>query len=211
MAITRKTTANWHIWFAILERGTVANPPKPLEEKRRRGNPGHQKLPAKSKTIALAPANGIPPLPIAMADDHVAKGTWERIWTSEAQRWLSPKVDSLIVESICYLVSEIEQLRGLARQPLLEEPIVTPTGHLVGTKLVANPAVNMLRKAQAQLTKELSDLGFNPTARSRLGLAEVKRESVLQQLLAGQGSNRRQESDQTPVIEAEIIDIAADR
>ena len=32
----------------------MANPPKPLEEKRRRGNPGHQKLPAKSKTIALA-------------------------------------------------------------------------------------------------------------------------------------------------------------
>lgn len=95
-------------------------------------------------------------------------------------------------------------------QPLLEEPIVTPTGLTVGSKIVANPAVNMLRKAQAQLTKELSDLGFNPTARSRLGLAEVKRESVLQQLLSNSGSNSSRQSEDSQTIDAEILHIAAD-
>ena len=147
-----------------------------------------------------------------MVDDEVAVSTWHRIWTSEAHRWLAPSVDTLTIESVCHLTSEIAQLRVLARTPLLEEPIVTPTGQEVGTRVVANPAVNMLRKAQAQLTKELSDLGFNPTARSRLGLAEVKRQSVLEQLLSNQSRPAQASTTQDDsIIDAEIIDIAADR
>jgi P27 family predicted phage terminase small subunit len=147
-----------------------------------------------------------------MVDDEIAIATWHRIWTSEAHRWLAPSVDSLTVESICHTTSEIAQLRVLAKTPLLEEPIVSPNGTELGTRLVANPAVNMLRKAQAQLTKELSDLGFNPTARARLGLAEVKRQSKLEELLSRQSrpTQTGASKDDSAVIDAEIIDIAAD-
>ena len=189
----------------------AGRPPKPIEEKRRTGNPGKRQLPSKSSTAALEPVVGIPPTPIEFAENPVALSTWNLIWTSEAQRWLSPRVDRITVESVCYLAAEVSSLRKLAMtQPLLEEPIVTPTGLTVGSKIVANPAVNMLRKAQAQLTKELSDLGFNPTARSRLGLAEVKRESVLQQLLANSGSNNNRQSEDSQAVDAEIVHIAAD-
>ena len=70
-------------------------------------------------------------------------------------------------------------------------------------------------------TKDLSDLGFNPTARSRLGLAEVKRASKLQELRSNSAGvtrekiasqrNRRKKADEPKIIEAEVISIASDR
>lgn len=177
-------------------------PPKPLELKRRTGNPGKRSLPAKSETVALRPADGIPPVPLSLGQP--GRAFWDQAWTA-AQAWLSPGLDTVAVESVCQLVDQIAEMRRLivADGLVLEEPIVTPAGMVVGDKKTANPLLKELRAAEKQLQSWLSTLGFDPTARSRLGLAEVKRQSALQQLL-------QHEQERGDAVEGSVVEILAD-
>jgi P27 family predicted phage terminase small subunit len=99
-------------------------------------------------------------------------------------------VDSFAVEHVCHLLDEISHLRTLVSTigHLQNEPIVTPSGAVVGEKWTANPAVAMLRKAEDALAKGLSSLGFDPTSRSRLGLNLAKTETKLDQLIKSRQS-----------------------
>lgn len=176
----------------------TGRPPKPLEQKRRTGNPGKRTLPELSKTVALEPASSIPPVPFDL--DDFARGIWSMVWSSPAQAWLSPQLDApMRVKTVCRLHSEIHRLVEMIDKlgTLLSEPITTPTGIVVGERIVPNPAVKMLRDVEKQLDRELSALGFDPTARARLGLAEVKRQSILQRLI----------DDERQPVEGQIIDI----
>ena len=47
-----------------------------------------------------------------------------------------------------------------------------------------------LRAIDSQVASMLGMMGFNPAQRSRLGVAEVKRESVLDQLIAKREADR---------------------
>jgi hypothetical protein len=72
------------------------------------------------------------------------------------------------------------------RGALLEEPIVSPTGDVVGTRLVANPAEAMLRRALKAILEVQTALGLTPMAKARLGLNLVETEqkmTVLDKLL----------------------------
>jgi len=85
---------------------------------------------------------------------------------------LLPALDALTVARLADLVDE----RGSARAELdrrgilLEEPIVSPTGKVVGTRVVPNPAVAMLRQLDRELDALADRLGLVPAARARLGL-----------------------------------------
>lgn len=153
-------------------------PPKPVEVKRLTGNPGRRKLPEPNTTVALVPADGLP-APITLA----AHG--REMWHKAQKRasWLS-NLDLAALEDFCTTWDEIQEYRAaIAEQGItLEEPIVTPAGHVVGTKLVTNPLIKELRLAQKQIHSIGSLLGFDPTSRSRLGLAEVKTQSKLEEL-----------------------------
>lgn len=199
----------------------AGRPPKPIEEHRLNGNPSKKKLPRKSDTVALLPADGVPPVPAKLAESGVT--AWMRIWQSPAQRWLSPEIDHFVVERVCALVEEIEVLRAaFMADPFVIEESIAPGGQRV-ERLVVHSAEAALRRAEKQLSQELSSLGFNPTARARLGLAEVKRRSKVQELLersrgqgaqggsegAGQGSSEGSE-DTGEICDAEIVDLAAD-
>ena len=180
----------------------AGRPPKPLELKRRLGNPGKRPLPKQSQTVALEPARGTPPVPLDLSDH--ARGIWQMIWESPAQAWLSPQLDApMRVKTVCQLLGDIHDLREQIRALgwLLSEPITTPLGVVVGESIKPNPAVKMLRDAETRLDKELTALGFDPTSRSKLGLAEIKKRSILESF------NRQSEPD---YIEAEVIDIAPD-
>ena len=154
-------------------------PPKPIEVKRRNGNPGQRKLPEKSETIALVPVDGHPS-PIALGQS--GRELWRRAQSSAV--WLS-ELDLVALQDLCQTWDEVVELRNAIAEDgiTLEEPIVTPAGHVVGTKKVAHPLIKELRVAQKQLHAIGSALGFDPTARSRLGLAEVKRQSKLEELM----------------------------
>lgn len=188
--------------------GAGGRPPKPIEQKRRTGNPGKRQLPSRRETVALEPADGIPPVPISLGEH--GRNLWAYIWGGPAKAWLSPQVDVLRVTTVCQLQDDIAGYqRDIARMDtLLEEPIVTPAGVLAGIRIVPNPLIKLRNDALKLLDREQSALGFDPVSRSRLGLAEVKIKSKLEELLG-----RRQaasEANEDPIIDAEVIDIAAD-
>lgn len=151
--------------------GRSGRPAKPVEVKRMLGNPGRRPLP---EPVAYLPAVvDTPPPPAGLRT--AGKRLWGQIWPA-AQIWVNVGLDSGMVEQTCRLWDDMVALRRLVAKhgPLLEEPIVTPGGVEVGTRLVANPAVKMLRDAEKQWQSFMADLCVPPAARARLGLVQVK-------------------------------------
>lgn len=166
----------------------TGRPPKPTELKRKQGNPGKRSLPV--PVVTLPAANGTPKVPSGLTS--YAEERWGLIWESAAL-WLNPALDGPTVERVCRLYDEIALLENdiSTRGHILQEPIITPRGPAIDpqtgevmTKSVANPAARLRRDAEKQLQSWLIELGFTPSARARLGLAEVKRQSKLEELMA---------------------------
>lgn len=120
-------------------------------------------MPKESNVIALPAAVGVPDLPAGLGVD--GRRLWEQIWTAGAI-WISPQTDSLAVQLAC----ETADALAIARERFGERKATAQDGRLV-----------------VALSKEfrdtLSALGFDPTARTRLGVAEVKKASAIDQLL----------------------------
>lgn len=149
-------------------------PPKPIEQKRRTGrtadtDSGGRKLTPTNSVVALPMADNIPDPPADFGLD--ARRLWARAWDS-AITWLSPHSDMESVEQTCRLVEDI----AIARERY---------------RATRDPGdLRALVAVQKLLQESLSLLGFDPTARSRLGLAEVKRVSKLDELRARQQGSR---------------------
>lgn len=136
-------------------------PPKPVEEKRRTGNPGKRKLPEQAEVVHLAMAPDAPEPPADLGVDGTR--LWQRAW-GRAIAWLAPESDMDAVEQACRLVDDVAVARRRYRA-------------------TSDPAdARALVAVQKELSGALSTLGFDPSARSRLGLAEVKRVSKLDEL-----------------------------
>jgi hypothetical protein len=135
-------------------------PPKPFEKKRLAGNVGKRPLP--KNTIELVRPVGLeiePPRPLG----QTGKQFWDRIW-GMANTWLSPESDLELVMITSELIDERWSLRVT----------VFRDGRPEDRKA--------LRNLEKQLVANLSLLGFSPTDRSRLGIAEVKRQTKLEEL-----------------------------
>lgn len=139
----------------------TGRPPKPIEEKRRLGNPGKRALPDVAEVVALRPADGIPDRPGELLTAGAA--LWDRIWTAGAI-WIAPQTDSEAVAEVCRLTDDVAAARE--RYRATRDP----------GDLRALTAVSKL------LQEALAALGFNPTARTRLGVAEVKAQNKLEEL-----------------------------
>jgi hypothetical protein len=63
----------------------------------------------------------------------------------------------------------------------------------------AGASAKDVREARAEVAKLLSELGFDPTARAKLGLAEVKAQSKLEELRSRRGAR-------SDVVAAEVAD-----
>jgi phage terminase small subunit len=148
---------------------TRGRPPKPLEIKRATGNPGKRKLP---EPISIVPAQDGP---LDAPDGLGAAGErlWADIWRDGA-RWLAPS-DAILVELACKSADMLARLLGALPGEMVTE---SKTG-----VLRMHPIHAEIRAWQRELTAQLSLLGFSPTDRTRLGLAEVKRMSGLAELL----------------------------
>lgn len=75
----------------------------------------------------------------------------------------------------------------------------------------ANPAVQQLRKLEELITRMEGLCGFTPSDRSRLGLAEVKAASALDQLIARQQERRATRQARAASNDGSIIDGSATR
>jgi hypothetical protein len=142
----------------------MGRPPKPIEQKRLTGNPGKRALPKEGSLVLLPSMYEIPepPRPLVTA---AAKELWERTW-SMGQTWLSPSTDIELLLMTCEMIDERWNLRIQVLQNNRPEER------------------RGLRELEKQIVNNLSLLGFTPTDRSRLGVAEVKRVSKLEELRA---------------------------
>lgn len=142
----------------------MSNPPKPIELKRKLGNPGKQALPKENETILIAAIDEIPEPHRQLFDAGLE--LWNRTW-SMGQLWISPKTDIELLLMTCEMLDERVRLRAF-----------------VWNNPEAWRERKALRELEKNITNSLSLLGFTPTDRSRLGVAEVKAKSKLEELRA---------------------------
>jgi hypothetical protein len=138
----------------------MPNPGKPAEVKRQIGSRHYKPEP----TIEIEPVIEVPE-PLRRLDESGLM-LWDRVW-SMGQTWISARTDIELLQMTCEMLDERDDLR---------------------TYVFENPDAWHERKALRDLERlvvsNLSLLGFTPTDRSKLGVAEVKKISKLDELMA---------------------------
>ena len=135
----------------------MANPPKPAELKRLTGNPGRRPIPQPAEYI---PGGYVEPeRPLEFAGMQL----W-RSAMSVGEQWLARKTDTQLLLLVC------EQMDR--RTDLIAKIHETQEWRLY----------RALHDLEKMIAVNLGVLGFTPTDRTRLGLAEVKTASKLQEL-----------------------------
>ena len=121
--------------------------------------------------------SGAPVTPFDLKDRGVTE--WEKVW--DAGFWLKPDQDYHWVEMIARAYDDID----IFRQAVREEGL-TVRGY--NGQTVAHPLIAEIRKAEALIQKCLQVLGFSPTDRAKLGIAEAKARMAghnLQEMIQG--------------------------
>lgn len=131
---------------------------------------GGRALPALATVTPLAMAREIPPVPAYLQTEGAR--LWERAWAN-AITWLSPDSDMQAVEAACRLA---------------DANVAAQTKYMATLEAADARGYIAVNKA---FRESLSALGFDPTSRSRLGVAEVQKASALDQLIA-QREKRKQ-------------------
>ena len=140
----------------------MGRPPKPIEQKRLTGNPGKRALPDIATVQQIERATTIPEPGRPLL--KYGRELWDKVWDA-GLNWISPTTDMELLLMTCELVDERWNLR---------------------VKVMQNDDSRMrrgLRDLDRLIIGNLSLLGFTPSDRSRLGLAEVKAQSKYQQLM----------------------------
>lgn len=134
--------------------------------------PGKRNLPV---PVQVRPERSVP----VPASDFSGRGVeeWEKVW--EAGFWLKRDQDYHWVEMIARAYSDIEVFRAR-----VETDGLVVTGY--NNQVVAHPLIKEIRAAEATIQKCLSILGFSPTDRARLNLADLKVKNELQKMLDGE-------------------------
>jgi hypothetical protein len=139
----------------------MPNPPKPIEQKRLLGNPGKRAMPGDDSTITLFSGRVEPLFPLGEAGQKL----WDSVF-GDGELWISPRTDVAWLQVVCELLDRREVLK----QEWMADP--------------ADRKLNMsLLETEKLLQSGLGLLGFTPTDRSRLGVAEVKAKSKLEELM----------------------------
>jgi hypothetical protein len=141
---------------------TRGRPPVPAEVKRARGTARPDRMPDESNVLQLPGAIDTPQAPVGLGLEGMS--LWKQIWEG-ALLWLSPRTDMAAIEEACRLEDDVAIAR--MRYRATSDPRDAR-------------ALFALNKA---LTSALSSLGFDPAARTRLGVAEVKAASAIEKLL----------------------------
>lgn len=139
----------------------AGRPPKPVEQKRAIGNPGKRPLPEAREVVAIPAAFETPIANRKLFSQGQA--FWEKVWEIGGL-WISPNTDYEIMLMTAEMIDE----RGALRAKVLTD------GDLKERRA--------LRLLEREIASNLAQLGLNPAERTRLGLAEVKRQSKLAEL-----------------------------
>lgn len=132
--------------------------PKPVEQKRRIGNPGKRKLPEAQVIVAFERQEAMEPLrPLG----SLGLALWNRVWLSGAG-WLRESIDAELVQMVCEQVDERGRLRTIVLQDATDWR-----------------SRRALRELDRQIASLLGQLGFSPTDRAGLGVGEQQRHEFL--------------------------------
>jgi hypothetical protein len=139
----------------------AGRPAKPTEIKRKLGNPGRRPLPDTSVVQYLEPIVSVPDPSRPLL--KYGKEFWDKVWGSGLS-WISANTDAELLLMTCELVDERWNLRVRVMQ--------------------SNDwrERRALRELDDRIIRNLSLLGFTPADRSKLGVAEVKAISKMEQL-----------------------------
>ena len=140
----------------------AGRPSKPIEQKRLLGNPGKRAMPDENSVVLLQQVEQTPQPPRPLL--KYGQDLWDRIW-GMAATWVSDTSDLELLTMTCEMVDERWNLRVKVMQ---SDDAVMRRG---------------LRELDRQIVSNLSLLGFTPSDRSRLGVAEVKAKSKLEELM----------------------------
>lgn len=149
-------------------------PPIPNERKRKLGNPSKRALPDASNVIALPPVVDDTPTQLGPAGAAV----WDLI-TGQC-KWLA-ETDRPALVMLCEKFDRRQDY--IARLESSDPVLYTDKGYAY-----ANPLVGMLSTIETEIAKLLGSLGLTPADRTRLGVAEVKAKSKLEELLERRAS-----------------------
>jgi len=141
----------------------AGRPAKPIEQKRALGNPGKRALPKTGEVVVLEQTGDIPEPPRPLL--KYGQELWDRVWSMGAT-WVSVKSDLELLVMTCEMIDERWNLRVKVMQ---SDDAAMRRG---------------LRELDRQIVSNLSLLGFTPSDRARLGVAEVKVRSKLEELMA---------------------------
>jgi hypothetical protein len=139
----------------------AGRPAKPTEIKRKLGNPGRRPLPDSSVVQYLEPVVSVPDPARPLL--KYGREFWDKVWGSGLS-WISANTDAELLLMTCELVDERWNLRVRVMQ--------------------SNDwrERRALRELDDRIIRNLSLLGFTPADRSKLGVAEVKAISKMEQL-----------------------------
>lgn len=150
-------------------------PPKPVERHRAAGTGRNlPDAPGPGEGLTGQPASSLPNPPKSLGTRGLE--LWDHVWTA-GRSWLSPESDRTIVTMLCNAFDEHEDIREKLNSGEYARVYVHANGSPVTT-----PWVTQLKELRAQLTTWLSQIGFSPSDRSRLGLAEVRVRDELDEL-----------------------------
>jgi P27 family predicted phage terminase small subunit len=151
-------------------------PPKPLEKLKATQRNSTTKADGRALVpapVQTTPDRSVPELPEGVEGRGAVE--WERVWT--AGFWLKRDQDWPWVEMIARGYQDIE----IYRREVADMGL-TVTGY--AGQVVANPLLNEIRKIETSIRQCLQVLGFSPTDRAKLNLAEVKAQDAFEDFMS---------------------------
>lgn len=143
---------------------------KPTELKRALGNPGKRKLPDKGKVIMLPQISNEPPAHLTKAQ----KDKW--IELRRLAPWIAVTDEPLLTTLIEKLTRQKQLQKELKKSKFV---LYTDKGYAY-----ANPLFGMLSTIETEIFKILCQLGLTPVDRTKMGVAEVKARTKLEEILS---------------------------
>jgi P27 family predicted phage terminase small subunit len=158
----------------------MANPPKPIELKKKLGDPG-KRLPKDAKSVELDRISEVRP-----PDDLLPEGRelWEEIMPVFERYGALNSTDLPAIKAMCTAWA-----RGQRLARVLDEQGYFSQGST--GQMVEHPAAKMEREYMAVFLRYASEFGLTWIARSRLGLTEATRQAIMRGMDANLGANPR--------------------
>ena len=149
---------------------------EPVERKRARGayvRKGLAAQPMPESALALVDLATVPQAPATLG--QVGSAYWGIFWTA-GRRHLSELHDTPLMTRLCSNFDRIAELEAWLGSDVERRWYTSPNG-----QIVTHPAVKQIDQMDAQNTAWMSLLGFTPSDRARLGLAEIRVANELDQ------------------------------